>query len=147
MKKAVFLTLITALALAVPGSANAGDRSLADLRDELEALTDAITTQMKLLEIMERVNRPDEAAVTRDRLCELIVIQQRLLAEMNALFGGDAPGAPKLPARAVLPGVGDLGQPPDKPSPNAEMEARKARALAAKPLPERPTTEIGRAHV
>lgn len=145
MKKTVLLTLIAALALLVPGSANAGDRSLADLREELGALTDAITTQMKLLEIMARVNRPDEAAVTRDRLQELIVMQQKLLTELNGLFGGKAPEAPKRPARAELPDIGRLDDPPDQPSPNDAMEAKRAASKRA--LGMRPSSPVTNQHI
>jgi len=145
MKKAIFLTLITALALAVPGSANAGGRSLADLRAELEALTDAITTQMKLLEIMERVKRPDEAAATRVRIRDLIVIQQKVLVELTALFGGDAPRPPEKPGQVGLPDIGRLADPPENPSPNARLEAKKARGgFASRHRSVRPITALSK---
>ena len=128
MKKAVFLALITALALAVPGSADAGGRTLGDLRAELEALTDAITTQMKLLEICERVNRPDEAVATKQRIRDLVATQQKVLAEMTALLGGGAPQPPDRPSKADLPGIGGrVGQP-----------------LVAKRTPPRPVTEVSK---
>jgi hypothetical protein len=139
MKKAVFLALCVALALAVPGSANAGGRNLADLRAELEALTDAISTQMKLLEVMQRVDRPEQAAATKVRIRDLVVAQLQVLAEITVLLGGEAPRP------AELPRVADLGDPPDRPSPNEPLNARKITGLAGGPsLPPRATTEVSK---
>ncbi len=145
MKRAIFLSLIVALALAVPGSASAGGRDLADLRAQLEALTDAITTQMKLLEIMERVKRPDEAGATRVRIRDLVATQQKLLAEMTALLGGDAPRRLEKPGPAEPPGIRGLADPPEMPAPNARLEERKTSGVAGGAFgPRRPTTTVSK---
>ena len=83
---------------------------------------------MKLLEICERVNRPDEAVATKVRIRDLVATQQKVLAEMIALLGDGARQPPKLPAEADLPGMG----------------GRFAKPVKVKRTSPRPTTEVSK---
>jgi hypothetical protein len=111
MRKTLLTAALLTLVFFVPGSVDARERTLADLRVELEALTEAVTTQMKLLEVFERVERPDEAMATRKRIRDLLESQKRVVVELEALLGGGA----AAPVRPPMPRIGGIGTVPSKP--------------------------------
>ena len=68
MKKTLLVLVLVALPL-LPLSA--AERSMEDLRNELSALTEAISAQTKLLEIYERLRTMAEPDEVKKELAEL----------------------------------------------------------------------------
>ncbi|MHC4473421.1 MAG: hypothetical protein ACYS99_20950, partial [Planctomycetota bacterium] len=118
-KKIAALAVVLTLALAT--SSRAGDRSAGDLREELTALTRAITAQAQLLELYEQQGKHAEAAKARARILELVGKQRRVLDELITAIGGK-PHVPPLdePEDADLPGASGKFAPPPKRIPPGE---------------------------
>jgi len=129
MKPLAIAAVVVSLCLAASPTGAAEGRD--DLAAELSALTDTITSQLKLLGIYEDMGRTEEAEATRKSILERLDMLERVLAELSGELGGEKSGEPPEPERPRFEAPKDLPKLyPGQPRTAAEASERGLAWLA-----------------
>jgi len=89
MKATAVVILVPAVLFLVAPAGAASPKGAAELGKELAALTEAVSAQLKLLEIYEEMGKAEEVKATKETLLGLLEGQRKVIGELREALGGE----------------------------------------------------------